>query len=99
MLNKDQFRTKLINMVTKEYLNLKLDKRLLENNTEVKTDKKFFKLPYNGKYSNIAQKKIQNLVKTFCKGIDVIVVFTPFEVSNKFSCKDPLPFHFHSFIV
>ena len=87
------------NKVTKKYVNLKLDKRPLENNTEVKTDTRFFKLPYIGKYSNIAQKKIENLVKTFCKGIDVKVVLTPFKISNKFSYKDPLPFHLQSFIV
>ena len=98
-LNKNQFPTKLINKVTKKYLNLKLDKRPLENNTEVKTDTRFFKLPYIGKYSNIAQKKIQNLVKTFCKGIDVKVVLMPFKISSKFSYKDPLPFHLQSFIV
>ena len=34
VLNKNQFPTKLINKVTKKYLNLKQDKRLLENNTE-----------------------------------------------------------------
>ena len=98
-LNKNRFPTKLINKVTKKYLNLKLDKRALENNTEVKTDTRFFKLPYIGKYSNIAQKKIQNLVKAFCKGIDVKVVLTPFKISSKFSYKDPLPFHLQSFIV
>ena len=65
----------------------------------MKTDKTFLKLPYTDKYSNIAQKKIQNLVKTFCKGIDVKVVLTPFKISNKFSYKDPLPFHLQSFIV
>ena len=42
---------------------------------------------------------IQNLVKTFCKGIDVKVVLTPFKISNKFSYKDLLPFHLQSFIV
>ena len=98
-LNKNQFQTKLINKVTKKYLHLKLDKRPLENNTEVKTDTRFFKLPYIGKYSNIAHKKIQNLVKTFCKGIDVKVVLTPFKISSKFSYKDPLSFHLQSFIV
>ena len=98
-LNKNQFPTKLINKVTKKYLNLKLDKRPLENNTEVKTDTRFFKLPYIVIYSNIAQKKIQNLAKTFSKGIHVKVVLTPFKISNKFSYKDPLPFHLQSFIV
>ena len=98
VLNKTQFPTKLIK-VTKKYLNLKLKKRPLENNTEVKTDTRFFKLPYIGKYSNIAQKKIQKLVKSFCKGIDVEVVLTPFKISIKFSYKDLLPFHLQSFIV
>ena len=99
ILNKNQFPTKLINKVTKEYVNLKLDKRPLVNNTEVKTDTRFFKLPYIGKYSNIAQKKIQNLVKTFCKGINVKVILTPFKINKKFSYKDPLTFHLQSFIV
>ena len=99
ILNKNQFPTKLINRVTKKYLNLKLDKKPLENNTEMKTDTRFFKLPYIGKYSNIAQKKIPNLVKTFCKGIDVKVVLTPLKISNKFSYKDPLSFDLQSFIV
>ena len=99
ILNKNQFPTKLINKITKQYLNLKFDKKSLENKTEVKTDTRFLKLPYIGKYSNIAQKKIQNLVKTFCKDIDVKVVLTPFKISSKFSYKDPLPFHLQSFIV
>ena len=98
-LNKNQFPTKLINKVTKHYLNLKFDKKPFENKTEVKTDIRFFKLPYIGKYSNIAQKKNQNLVKNICKYIDVKVVLTPFKISNKFSYKDPLPFHLQSFIV
>ena len=95
VLNKDHFPTKRINKITKKYLNLKLDKRPLENNTGVKTDTRFFKLPYIGKSSNIAQ----NLVKTFCKGIDVKVVLMPFKIMKKFSYKDPFPFHLQSFIV
>ena len=50
-----------------------------ENKTEKKTDTRFFKLPYNGKYSSITQKR--------------------FKISNKFSYKDPLPFHLQLFIV
>ena len=41
--NKIQFSTKLFNKVTKQYLNLKFDKKPFENKTEVKTDTKFFK--------------------------------------------------------
>ena len=57
ILNKNQLPTKHINKVTKQYLNLKFDKKLFENKTEVKIDTRFFKLPYIGKYSNIAQNK------------------------------------------
>ena len=99
ILIKNQLPTKLTNKVTKKYLNLKLDKRPLENNTGKKTDIRFFKLPYIGQYSNTAQKKIQNLVKTFCKSIDVTVVLTPFKISSKLSYKCPSPFHLQSFIV
>ena len=98
ILNKNQFPTKLINKITKQYLDLTFYKKPFENKTEVKTDTRFFKLPYIGKYSNIAQKKIQNLVKTFCKDIDVKVVLTPFKISSKFSYKYPSPFHLQSFI-
>ena len=77
---------------------MKLHKRPLENNTELKTDTRFFKLPYICKYSNIAQKKIQNLVKIFWKGVVVKVVLTPFEISYRFSYKDPLALHLQSFI-
>ena len=67
ILNKNQFPTKLVNNVTKKYLNLKLDKRPIENNTEVNTDTRFFKLPYIGKYSNTAQNKLEILLKLFPK--------------------------------
>ena len=87
-LNKKQFPTKLINKVTKQYLNLKFDKKLFENKTKVKTDTRFFKLAYLDKYSFTAQKKIQNLVKTFCKDINIRVVPTLLKISNKFSCPD-----------
>ena len=71
----------------------------------MKTDTRFFKLWYIDKYFNIAHNsrhsllKIQNLAKTFCKGIDIKIVLTPFKISNKFSYKDPLLIHLQSFIV
>ena len=77
-----------MNKVTKQYQNSKFDKKPFENKTEGKTDTGFFNLPYIDKYSNIAHKKIQNLVKTFCENIDVKVVLTPFKISNKFLYKD-----------
>ena len=63
--NKNQLLTKLINKVIKKYLNLKLHKRPLENNTEKKTDIIFFKLPYIGKYSKIEDLQKDAKSKTF----------------------------------
>ena len=83
ILIKNQFPSELIK-VTKQYLNLKFDKKLFENRTEENTDTRFFKLPYTIKYSNIAQNKIQNFVKKFCKDIDAKVVPTPVEISDEF---------------
>ena len=84
--NKNQFPTKLINQVTKKYLNLKLGKRPLESNTEVKTDTRFLlEVTIYWQIFQHCSKKIQNLVKTFCKGVDVKVVLTPFKISKKFS--------------
>ena len=78
---------------------MKFDEKPFENKTEVKTDTRFFKLPYISKYSNIAQKHIQNFLKTFCRDIDIKNVLTPFKISNKFSYNDLLPFHLQSFMV
>ena len=99
-LNKNQFPTNFIDKFRKKELNLKLHKRPLENNTELKRDTRFFELPYICKYSNIAQKKKSKiLLKLFCKGVVVKVVLTPFEISYRFSYKDPLALHLQSFIV
>ena len=89
ILNKNQFSTEFKNL-TKGHLK-----------TTLKRDTRFFihfQIVTIQIVSNIAQKKIQNLVNTFCKGIDVKVVIVPFKISNKFSYKDPLPFHLQSFI-
>ena len=59
-------------------------------------DTRFFKLPYVGKYFIIAPKQIQNLVKSFCKDVNIKVALTPYKISYKFSYKDPLPFHLQS---
>ena len=91
IFNKNQFPIKLINQVTKQYLNLKFNNKPCKNKTQVKIDTRFFKLPYIGKYSNIAQKEI--LLKHFVKYIDVKFVLTPLQMSNKFSYKEPLPLH------
>ena len=79
---------------------MNFDEKSFENKTEVKTDTRLFKLPHIGKYSNIGQEKIQNLVKTFCKNTDVKFVLMPFKISDKFSYKGgPSLFRLQSFFI
>ena len=78
--NKNQFPPKHINKVTKQYLNLKFDKKSFENKTEVKTDTRFSS--YNA-FANIST-LLKKRFTTFCKDIDVKVVLMPFKISNKY---------------
>ena len=69
-LNKNQFPTKLINKVTKKYLNLKLDERPLEDNTEDRY--KIFHTLANSYHTlanipTLLKKRFKILLKLFAK--------------------------------
>ena len=55
------------------------------------TTKRFFKLPYIGPFSLLAQRKIKIIAKKYCKDLDIRSAFTSFKLSNMFSVKDPIP--------
>lgn len=74
-LSKSATHGRVTKQVTKQFLNLKFDKKEFEIKTEVKTDTSFFKLPYIGKSSNIAQKRFKIVLKLFVK-IDVKIILT-----------------------
>ena len=96
ILKKNQFPNKLFLKVTKKFVSFKFDNKSFENKTAVETDTK---IQIDTRCSSIAQKKIWNFVKMFCEDINVKVVLIPFNISNKFSYKDPLPLHIQSFIL
>ncbi len=39
-----------------------------------------FKLPYIGRFSNVAQHRVRKLVNSFCKPIDIKLVFSTFKI-------------------
>ena len=51
----------------------------------------YFKLPYIGRFSGIAQHMVRTLVNQFCKPVDIKLVFSTFKIKNLFNVKDPLP--------
>lgn len=59
----------------------------------------FYKLPYLGRFSTVAQNKIRRLVSRFCNDLDIELVFTMFKLRNLFSVKDSVPRELRSRVV
>ena len=53
-------------------------------------------MPYIGKYSNTVKSKIKDIVKKYCKDIDIRLIFTTGKVRDSFSCKDKLSSFAHT---
>ena len=66
------------------------------NETKNKT---YMKLPYIGKFSKFAQKKLNHLCETFCKDTNINLVFSSAKVSSYFSSKDKMPDALKSYVV
>ena len=50
-----------------------------------------YKLPFVGNYSNIARKKIKDLLLNYCHDIDIRIIFVPFKIGQYFSAKCKIP--------
>ena len=58
------------------------------------TSTHFYKLPYVGRFSKIAQTELRQLIKRYCcckADLDVKLVFSTFKLRNMFSVKDSVP--------
>ena len=49
----------------------------------------YFKLPYIGYFSSIAQKRIRRLSHFYCNNANIVLAFSSFKVGSLFSVKDP----------
>ena len=45
----------------------------------------YYKLPYIGPFSNVAQNKIRRLLEHYCHNLDIKLVFSPFSVKDPVS--------------
>ena len=89
-LQKNNFPSKIISRNIKRALDKKLDpkcdeKRSIEENVQ------YFKLPFIGTFSKIAESKIKTIVNKYCKpGTVVKLAFTSTKISSYFSPKDKM---------
>ena len=93
-LKRNSFPAHIINKITKPYLDSfdQLKNSIIqstENSPEI--DTRYFKLPYIGIFSKVAETKIKSLAKRFCTEINIKLVFSSYKIKNLFSFKDPIP--------
>ena len=60
---------------------------------------RYFKLPYVGPYSSSVKLRLRQLLDTYCKDIDVCLIFTSFKIGQYFSNKDRIPAELKSRVV
>ena len=91
-LCKNSYPPHLIDKQLNKYIDKK-DKENVQEDDKIKENKNIFylKLPFIGTYSKFVQNKIKHLSNSFCKNMEVNIVFTSKKISSFFSTKDKLP--------
>ena len=91
----DPRRKTVIDKIIHRYLSKKINPSLTGQNASSnsgKTSTHFYKVPYVGQFSKIAQTKLRQLIKRYCKAdLDIKLVFSTFKLRNMFSVKDSVP--------
>ena len=95
LLRKNCFPSWVIDKIIHRYLSKKMNPSLTGQNVSSnsgKTSTHFYKVPYVGQFSKIAQTKLRQLIKPYCKAdLDFKLVFSTFKLGNMFSVKDSVP--------
>ena len=103
LLRKNCFPSWVIDKIIHRYLSKKMNPSLTgqdASSNSGKTSTHFYKLRYVGRFSEIAQTKLRQLLKHYCKAdLDIKLVFSTFKLRNMFSMKDSVPQGLHSRVV
>ena len=96
ILRKNLFPVHLINKCVYRYLNTAIDRygstqTPPSSNATLQGKQYYYKLPYIGRFSTVAESKIRRLVNRYCNDLDIKLVFTTFKLRNIFSVKDSVP--------
>ena len=98
ILRKNLFPSHIVERVIRQYIT----KTQTLPNTPVSPPSNsthFFKLPYIGPFSILAQNRLRKLLKRYCNDLDVKLAFSSFKIRNMFSVKDPVPVELRSNVV
>ena len=88
----------LTNKVIKKYLDYKFSAN--QNQLKDTSDTHYFKLPYISNLLHHIKNKLLKLCREFCReNFNIKLVFNSLKIKNYFSCKDPIPDDFKSFLV
>ena len=99
ILCKNLFPTHLIDKVLNQYIARAQTPSSNGDQVQSSVTVKYFKLPYVGSFSTVAQRRLRKLVKQFCFDLDIRLAFSSFKIRNMFSVKDPVTFHLRSRVV
>ena len=104
ILRKNLFPVHLINKCVYRYLNTAIDRygstqTPPSSNATLQGKQYYYKLPYLGRFSTVAQSKIRRLVNRYCNDLDIKLVFTTFKLRNIFSVKDSVPRELRSRVI
>ena len=93
ILEKNQFPSRLVNSIVKQYLSkfFASTSRASAVTSPNETHTHYYKLPFIGPFSSIAQRRIRRLTQRFCKNLDIKLVFAPYKIKNLFRVKDAIP--------
>ncbi|XP_020906008.1 uncharacterized protein LOC110244161 [Exaiptasia diaphana] len=97
ILQRNLFPSSLIDKCIENYLNNIFIAR--PDTQKVDQETRYYKLPYIGHFSKIAQIKLDRLVKQHCKNINIKLAFTTFKIGSLFTVKDPIPKELKSCVV
>ena len=99
-LLRNMYPIRLINKQIKRYLDSKFVQKNEQGTLTTDREIRNVTLPYIGKFSDCAKKKINKLVSQFCnQKLQIRLVFTTCKLKSYFSNKDILPKMFTSFVV
>ena len=93
LLQKNLYALDIINRIVKRYVDNSHTKQNIQGPADDQV--RYFKLPYLGTFSKNVQIKINKLVKRYCIGLNIRVVFQSFKISSMFSTKDQLSLKSH----
>jgi len=92
LLRKSCFPSWVIDKIIHRYLSKKMNPSQIGQNASSnsgKTSTHFYKFPYVGRLSKIAQTKLRQLIKRYCKAdLDITLAVSTFKLRNMFSVKD-----------